>query len=194
VKQLREIEGITPQLIAELDETCEMIGSGRARLRSGDRKKELNKLSGYLRRLSREMMNLTSDSYIDLRKQAESESPTNALIAPDTAGLQPGSYEFSRNIHRCHQVVSEFNGLVTRTIANLRPGKGNKPIEKARLLAELTALRFHLHDILPTKYDDGPYMKVLELLFAEIHPKASKAGYLRHGIWAIDQIEGFNND
>ena len=196
IDELLAIDGVTPEVVEGFRETCQLVSSERKSTPAGERKKELKKLSGYLQRLSKLMVNTASESYLDLASQAESESPTNALLEPNIDGnwsdANRGRHD-GDGMRFCSEVIS-FKRLVDRTIANLRTAPGRKPIKQARFLAEITALRLHMHGIVPSTYDDGTYMKVLELLFAEVYPTEKASGFLRHGRWALDQIEGLDNE
>ena len=89
---------------------------------------------------------------------------------------------------RFWQDADTIAGRVIEALANLKPQSGATPKMNARSLALFTAYRFRMQKLPLTSYQDGTYMRVLELLFKELFPSSKKAGYRRHGKWAIEEI------
>ena len=140
------------------------------------RRKELERLLRSLKGLNESLKHLSIDSYVDLLDQ--SEKSTNFL-----------NQKVDVNVVADLQIeATKLANFVSATIGGLQSRKGRAADDPKRFLAILIASEFRSQNLAVTSYDDGPYMKVLEVLFRQIYPEAKKAGYIRHGKWAISQF------
>ena len=98
---------------------------------------------------------LTPDSYIELLEASK--------LSTDSSGPK---YELNDIIQFRHETVM-LAGLVTQTLETLQPKPGRTPA-KGRSLAFLVACQFRIQKLPVSSNESGSYMKVLELLFAEL--------------------------
>ncbi len=174
VAELTAIGGITPQIIESLRQVCDLFKSPEISIPRGKRNAELQRLSNSLNRLSKVMIELSTDSTIDLMTQISRDTPTNAMLSPVSAA---SNIDYSK--FRVEAVA--LLGAVNRAMA--APGKSRH--ERLYQLAELTALHLKLNGLSLSTSPTDTFMAVLELLFSELYPTEKGAAHLRYGGEAI---------
>ena len=180
IEQLNAIDDLTPWTIRACQQICAMHKADPDSTPTGERKNELQRLQRILGRLTDAMKQLTLDSYVDLLEASKlSADATAPKINLD-------------DIIQFRRETVIFTRLVTQTLKCLQPKSGRTPA-KGQKLAFLVACEFKNQKLQLSSSESRPYMKVLELLFAELRPEAKESGYIRHGKWAISEIERLNS-
>ena len=179
--QLNAIHGVTPWTIRVCRRICAMLFARTASTPVGERKKELQRLLSSLEQLTDAMNQVSVDSYIDLLEVSKSSAESLSQ-----------KYKLNDILQMRREIVM-LTDHVTQTLENLRPISGARP-KDGRMLAFYVAHQFRVQSLPLSSYVGSPYMKVLELLFAEIRPEAKEYGYTRHGKWAIQEIESRNSE
>ena len=191
VSELEEIDGITAEIIEGIREICELLYAGRnppaQSIPPGKRRLELEPLSKTLARLAKIRREISVDSYIDVKRRIESETPTNAMTVPLETIPTIDIFQF-------FQDADQLADIVTRTTSTMIAKQGNTRLDKPHLLAELIGLRMKISGLSITQAPTGTYMTVLEIVFDELHPTEKGVAHLRYGRKAIKRINDIRDE
>ena len=181
IEQLNAIDDVTPRTIRACRQICAMHKADPDSTPTGERKTELQRLQGRLERLTDAMEQLTLDSYVDLLEASK--------LSADSTGPKINLDD----IIQFRRETVMLTSLATQTLKILQP-KSGRPPAKGQKLAFLVACKFRIQKLPLSSSESASYMRVLELLFAELIPEAKESGYIRHGKWAIKKIKRLNSE
>jgi len=176
LRQLEAIPDVRPMMVRTFRRICALVAATPELKPPGARKTELKGLLSRLDALSDQFDSLSIDSIIDL-----------VLISANLGDPESSNYRMEDLNKIRHEI--KFLSKVTQDALKIHSTKHKPPEKRKRRLAWHTALTFRMRGLEPTTYDDGPYMKVLELLFAEVFPSGGETQHLRHGKWACKEIQ-----
>ena len=175
VSQLEAIPEVRP-MIRKLRQICSLVAVTPDTTAAGTREKELKRLHKRLNGLLAALEDLSADTYSDLINASEA--------------LENESHPKFRfhDLIQLRRETAMLSMVVPKALKSL-PNERVPPKKQKHDLAFYVALRFRLDGLEPTTHDDGLYMSVLQLLFAELFPEDGDSQHLRHGKRACREIK-----
>jgi hypothetical protein len=175
VSGLEAIPEVRP-MIRRLRQICALVAVTPDTTAAGTRKNELKHLHKRLIELSGAMDDLSADTYVDLIRACE-----------EFEEVSRPKFRFS-DLNRLRRETAMLSMVIPKALESL-PKERVPPKKQKHDLAIYVAVSFRLKGFEPTTHENGLYMSVLELLFAELFGDDGEYQHLRHGKWACSEIK-----
>ena len=176
-------------IIFSVDTAC---GGALAREEVGDPREMREELSKFLDSISNALNSADNMSFHSRRELEDGYSEDGIEEDSDLEVFQ-GSGVSGEGVWALRIRLRAAKKLAKMALERIDIPRGAPTNVYARELALAIREAFEDHNITATSYDDGVYMKILEIAFATLLPDTGTESHRRHGKWAL-RVEDPLND